>query len=190
MHLDTRQKNYTAWRDGGGTTLDTRMYHLCSKLNLHCKSELMPGRSFGENGILLLKSANIRWTEKEYRGRTWTKSCVHLVDCPCPRLARGARLSSITIGNSLQTDEILVYAVLGRFAPYVAQLGDKTREARTPIQRLVEHIHRAKYLFNHFTRQRRTNLRTAGKLGNRPSLPRTLVRLGGHKASILPLQRH
>ena len=112
-----------------------------------------------------------------------------LFQCPCPRLARTPRLASIPIGSSLRTAGILVYAVIGRFAPYVGQLGGKTRQQRTPVSRLHEHIRRAKYLFNHFTGQRRRNLRTAGKLGNRPFLARVLARVGGHKASILPLQQ-
>ena len=37
----------------------------------------------------------------------------------CPSLARTARVASIPIGNSLRTAGILVYAVIGRFAPYV-----------------------------------------------------------------------
>ena len=111
-----------------------------------------------------------------------------LIDCPCPRLARVARLATILIGQSLRTAGILIYAVIGRFAPYVGQLGGKTRCERTPLRRLVEHIQRAKFLYNHFVGQRRRHLRTAGKMGHRPSLARTLARLGGHKASILPLQ--
>ena len=111
-----------------------------------------------------------------------------LLDCPCPRLARVARLARIPVTNSLRVAGILIYAVIGRFAPYMGQLGGKTRRARTPLRRLMEHAARSKNLQRHFTEQRKRNLRTQGKLGNRPSLPRTLARVGTHSASILPLQ--
>ena len=133
----------------------------------------------------LLKAKRIKWSALDDNLMTTNRL---LLDCPCPRLARVARLATIPIGQSLRTAGILVYAVIGRFAPYVGQLGGKTRRERAPIRRLVEHIQRAKFLYNHFAGQRRRNLRTAGKMGHRPSLARTLARLGGHKASILPLQ--
>ena len=111
-----------------------------------------------------------------------------LLQCPCPRLARIARLASIPTGRSLKTAGILIYAVIGRFAPYVGQSGGKTLQQRTPLSRLHEHK-KGKYLFNHFSGQRRQNLRTTGKLGNHPSLAQVLAQVGGHKASILPLQQ-
>ena len=83
---------------------------------------------------------------------------------------------------------ILIYAVVGRFAPYVGQLGGKTRRPRTPLRRLYEHAARSRNLARHFTGQCRRNLRTMGRIAGRASLPRTLARSGTHKASILPLQ--
>ena len=41
----------------------------------------------------------------------------------------------------------------------------------------------------HSESERRRHLRTAGELGTRLSLARVLARVGGHKASILPLQQ-
>ena len=130
----------------------------------------------------LLKAKHIKWSALDDTTNRL------LLYCQCPGFARVARLATIPIGQSLRTAGILVYAVIGRFAPYAGQLGGKTRRERTSIRRLVEHIQRAKFLYDHFVGQRRRNLRTAGKMGHRPSLAQTLASLGGHKASILPFQ--
>ena len=142
--------------------------------------------SLTEQRQLLLKRKRIPWNDVDKNLQAAKKL---LFPCPCPRLARIARLASIPIGRSLRTAGILVYAVIGRFAPYVGQLGGKTRQQRTLLRPLHEHIRRGKYLLNHFTGQRHRNLRTANKLGNRPPLARVLARVGGHKASILHLQQ-
>ena len=85
-----------------------------------------------------------------------------------------APLARIPVTQSLRVAGILIYAVIGRFAPYVGQLGGKTRRARTPLRRLMEHAAGSKNLQRHFTGQRKRNLRTQGKLGNRHTGP------GGH----------
>ena len=110
-----------------------------------------------------------------------------LANSPCPRLSRISRLAQIPLGSSLRKAGIIIYAVVGHFPPYVGQLGAKTRNRRSPIRRLAEHARRANYLRRHFQGQRRRNLRTLGKFGHKPSLPRTLARVGTHKASIVPL---
>ena len=142
--------------------------------------------SLAEQRQLFLKRKRIPWDDVDNNLQAAKK---RFLQCPCPRPARIARLASIPIDRSLRTAGILIYAVIGRFAPYVGQLGGKTRQQRTPLSRLHVHIRRAKYLSNHFIEQRRQNLHTAGKLESRPSLARVLVRVGGHKASILPLQQ-
>ena len=142
--------------------------------------------SLAEQRSLLFKSKRIPWEDVDKNLQAANKL---LLQCPCPHLARIARLASIPIGRSLRTAGILIYAVIRRYAAYVGQLGWETRQQRTPVSRLHEHIRRAKYFFNHFTGQCHRNLRTTGKLGNRPSLARVLAWVGGHKASILPLQQ-
>ena len=108
-----------------------------------------------------------------------------------PRACIGAkkarRLCSIPLSTSSRKARILVYAVIGRFPPYIGQLGAKTRRPRTPLRRLAEHARTTNTLCRHFVGLRRRNLRSVHKLGVKPSLPRTLARVGSHKASILPL---
>ena len=142
--------------------------------------------SLPEQRRLFLQRKRIPWDDVDKNSQAANKL---LFQCPCPRLARIARLASIPIGRSLRTASILIYAVIGRFAPYISQLGGKTHEQRTPLRRLHEHIRRANYLFNYFTGQRRRNLRTTCKVVTRPSFGRALARVGGQKASILPLQQ-
>ena len=61
------------------------------------------------------------------------KTNLLLYDCPCPWLARVARLAKIPLGRSLRIPGILIYAIIGRFPPYVGQLGAKTwQHARDP----------------------------------------------------------
>ena len=115
------------------------------------------------------------------------KTNLLLHDCPCPRLARVARFAKIPLGRSLRIPGILIYAIIGSFPPYVGQLGAKTMQHRTPLHRLMEHCRRAKSLRQHFQGQRKRNLRTHKKLGHKPSLPRTLARVGRHSATIVSL---
>ena len=134
---------------------------------------------------LLLKKRRVDWPAVDNNLQEANRL---LVNSPCPRLARVARLAHIPIGGSLRKASILIYAVVGRFAPYVGQLGGKTRRPRTTLGRLTEHLAGSNNLRRHFTGERRRNLRTMGRIGGCASLPRTLARLGSHKASILPLQ--
>ena len=105
-----------------------------------------------EQRQLFFKRKRIPWDDVDKNLQAAKKL---LLQCSWPRVARRARLACIPIGRSLRTAGILIHAVIGRFAPYVSQLGEKTRRQRTPLSRLHEHIRRAKYLFNHLTGQRR-----------------------------------
>ena len=72
--------------------------------------------SLAEQRQLFLKRKRISWDDVEKSLQAANKL---LLQCPCPRLARIAHLASIPIGRSLRTAGILIYVVIGRFAPYV-----------------------------------------------------------------------
>ena len=88
-----------------------------------------------EQRQLFLKRKRIPWDDVDKNLQAANKL---LLQCPFPRLARIARLASIPIGRSLRSAGILIHAVIRRYAPYVGQLGEKTRRQRTPLSRLHE----------------------------------------------------
>ena len=85
-----------------------------------------------EARFLLLKKRRVDWPAVDSNLQEANRL---LVNSPCPRLACVARLARIPIGGPLRKAGILIYAVVGRFAPYVGQLGGKTRRPRTPLRR-------------------------------------------------------
>ena len=51
-----------------------------------------------------------------------------IIDAPCPRLSRVARLAKVSATQSLLKPTCASYAVLGRFPTYVGQIGGKARK--------------------------------------------------------------
>ena len=138
-----------------------------------------------EERRVLLEKRRVDWDAVD---QTLLKHNAMLQNCPCPQLACTARLCKYPLNRSLRLAGILVYAVIGRFRPYSGQLGVKTKRPRTPIHRLAEHAARSVNLRRHVVGRRKRNLRSIGRVINPPSLPKTLARVGVHKASILLLQ--
>ena len=77
-----------------------------------------------------LTQADLRKLHDSYR-----ETNESLIDCPCPRLPRVARLAQVDVSQSLLRPTCTAYAIIGRFPTYVGQVGAKARNQKRPPMR-------------------------------------------------------
>ena len=131
-----------------------------------------------------LTQADLRKLDDSYR-----ETNERLIDCPCPRLSRVARLAKVDVTESLPRPTCATYAILGRFPTYVGQVGAKAKNRkRPPMRRQRDHFRKAKQLQGHYMGRRARNLRRTPFFGKCPSLPRLLARAGPHACTMRLLQ--
>ena len=106
---------------------------------------------------------------------------------PDSKLRRIARLAKLPHNTPLDQDQILIYAMLGPWCPYVGQLGAREKP-RPPIRRWNEHFQRAKALAGKYLGQKHRKLRLFKGFGRNPSLQRVLAMHGPATGTIFPLQ--
>ena len=97
-----------------------------------------------------------------------------LATSPDARLRRVARLAKLPVDTPIDTDQIVIYAILGPWSPYMGQLGAK-EQPRPPIKRWSEHVSRAKALASKYMGQKHRKLHMFKGFGKTPSLGRVLA---------------
>ena len=102
-------------------------------------------------------------------------------------LRRISRLAKLQADAPLSTDQVVIYAMLGPWSPYVGQLG-AIEAPRPPLKRWNEHMNRAKALVAKVLGQRHRRLRMFKGFGKTPSLPRVLAMHGPATAGMLLLE--
>ena len=107
---------------------------------------------------------------------------------PDSRLRRIARLAKLPPDTPLNQDQVLIYAMLGPWSPYVGQLGAKEKP-RPPIKRWEEHVRKACALASRYLGNKHRKLRLFKGFGRSPSLQRVLAMHGPVTGTIFPLQR-
>ena len=110
-----------------------------------------------------------------------------LATSPDARLRRIARLAKLPADTPLSTEQIVIYAMLGPWSPYVGQLG-AVEAPRPPIRRWNEPMSRVKALVGKYLGQRHRRLRMFKVFGKTPSLPRVLAMHGPATAGMLLLE--
>ena len=112
-----------------------------------------------------------------------------LINCPCPRFARAARLAKVDSTRSLLTPSCSIYALLEKFRTYVGQVGARAKKRkRAFMEHLKGHFQKAKALRAAYhcgkVRKRKAN----PFMGSAPSLPRLLAMHGTHQTTMLPME--
>ena len=107
---------------------------------------------------------------------------------PDSRLWLIARLAKLPPDTPLNQDQILIYAMLGPWSPYVGQLGAKEKP-RPPIKRWGEHVRKACARASRYLGNKHRKLRLFKGFGRSPSLQRVLAMHGPATGTIFPLQR-
>ena len=112
-----------------------------------------------------------------------------LINCPCPRSARAARLAKVNCTRSPLTPSCSVYALLWKFTTYVGQVGARAKKRKSAFMaHLKGHFEKAKAVRAAYhcgkVRKRKAN----PFLGSTPSLPRLLAMHGTHQTTMLPME--